>query len=52
MKNSFKCVLPQNVTTRKTYTGTRLNSKFTKAKDQTVKEYQHDIVYYVKCPEN
>ena len=52
MKNSLKCVLLKNVITRVTYSGTRLNSKFTKIKDKTVKENQHDIVYYVRCPES
>ena len=50
MKYSLKCVLPENNTTRVTYSGTRLSSKYTKIKDKTVKEHQHDIVYYVKCP--
>ena len=45
-------MLPENVTTRVTYSGTRLSSKFTKMKGKTVKEHQHDIVYYVKCPES
>ena len=44
MKNSLKCVLPENVTTRVIYFGTRLSSKFKKIKDKTVKEHQHDIV--------
>ena len=52
MKNSLKCVLPENFTARVRYLGTRLSSKFTKIKDKTVKEHQHDIVYYVKCPES
>ena len=52
MKNSLKCVLPENVTSRVIYSGTRLSRKFTKIKDKTVKEYQHDIVYYVKCPKS
>ena len=47
MKNSLKCVLTENVTTRITYSGTRLSIKFTKIKDKTVKERQHDLVYYV-----
>ena len=47
MKNSLKCVLTENVTTRITYSGTRLSIKFTKIKNKTVKEHQHDIVYYV-----
>ena len=41
-------VLPENVTTRVTYSGTRLSSKFTKIKDKTVKEHQHNIVYNVR----
>ena len=32
MKNSLKYVLLENVTTRVTYSGTRLRSKFTKLK--------------------
>ena len=52
MKNCLKCVLLKNVITRVTYSGTRLSSKFTKIKDKTVKENQHDIVYYVKYPES
>ena len=47
MENGLKFVLPENVTTRVTYSGTTLSSKFTKIKDKTVKEHQHDIVYYV-----
>ena len=52
MKNSLKFVLPENVTTRITYSGTRLSSKCTKRKDKTVKEHQHDIVYYLECQES
>ena len=37
MKNSFKCVLPQNVTTRVTYLGTTLSRKFIKIRDKTEK---------------
>ena len=28
------------------------SSKFTRTKDQTLKEHQHDIVYHAECPEN
>ena len=52
MKNSLKCVLPENVTTRVTYSGTRLSSRVTKIKHKTVEEHQHDIVYYAKRPES
>ena len=41
MKNSLKCMLTENVTTRVIYLGTRLSSKFKKIKDETVKEHQH-----------
>ena len=34
MKNSLKCLLPKNVTTRVTYSGSRLSSKVTKIKDK------------------
>ena len=44
-------MLPENVTTRVTYSVTRLSSKFAKIKHKTVKDHQH-IVYYVKCPES
>ena len=36
MKNSLKCVLLENITTRVTYSGTRLSSNFAKIKDKTV----------------
>ena len=45
-------MLLENVTTRVTYSGTRLSSKFTKIKDITVKEHQRNIVHYVKYPES
>ena len=52
MKNSLKCVFPENVATSVTYSGTRLSSKFSKIKDKkNVNEHQHDIVCFVKCPE-
>ena len=37
-------MLPENITTRVTYSGNGLDSKFTKIKDKTVKEHQHDII--------
>ena len=45
-------MLLEKVTTRVTYSGTRLSSKFTKIKDITVKEHQRNIVHYVKYPES
>ena len=44
IKNSLKCMLPENVTTRATYSGTRLSSKFTKIKDKTVKKLSRKSV--------
>ena len=52
MKNSLKCVLPENVTTRVAYSQTRLSSKFTNMKAKTLKEHHNDIVYFVKCSES
>ena len=52
MQNSLECVLPENVTARRTYSGKRLSSKFTKIRDKTVKDHQHNITYYVKCLES
>ena len=43
-------VLPSNVKTCTTYSGTKLSSKF-QSKDQTKKDHQHNVVYYAKCPE-
>ena len=45
-------MLLENVTTRVTYSGTRLSIKFTKIKDITGKEHQRYIVHYVKYPES
>ena len=43
--NSLKCMLLENITTRVTYSGTRLSRKFTNLKGKTEKEHRHDIVY-------
>ena len=50
-KKKIKRVLPQNVTARSVYIGTKICSKFTRTKDQTLKEHQHDIVNYAECRE-
>ena len=52
MQNNLKWLLPENVSTRSSYTRTRLSSKFTRTKYQTLKDHQHDTVYYAECPEN
>ena len=44
IKNSLKCMLSENVTTRVTYSGTRLSSKFTKIKDKAVKKLSRKSV--------
>ena len=51
-KNCLKYVLPENVATTVTYSGTRLSSEFTMIKYETVNENHYDIVYYVKYPED
>ena len=52
VNKKFKMLFPENFITRVTCLGIRLSSKFTKIKDKPVKEHQHDIFYYVKCPES
>ena len=52
MQNSLKLLLPENISTRSEYDGTKLSSKFTRTKDQTLKEHQHGKVYYAECPGN
>ena len=36
--------------TKSAYSAVRLKDKFN-IKIKTIKEYQHDITYYVECPE-
>ena len=50
MNNSLKCVLPNNVKTRGTYTGQKHGTKF-QIKDKTKGQHKHDLVYYSNCPE-
>ena len=42
--------LPNNIETKRVYTGTKLCSNF-HYKDKTKFDHKHDLVYYVKCPE-
>ena len=44
MQNNLEQLQAENVTTRSAYTGTELSSKFTRTKDETLKEHQHDIL--------
>ena len=52
IQNNLKWLLSENVATRFAYTGTKISSKVTRTKDETLKERQHDIVYYSECPGN
>ena len=49
MKKTLKSKLPANVT-EPAYQAMRLKGKFN-IKTKTVKEQQHDIMYYIECPE-
>lgn len=51
-QNNLKQLLPENLSTTSAYTGNKLSNAFTKTKHQTLKETQHDKVYYADCPEN
>ena len=48
MKGYVNIILPENVKVQTTFTGKRLSSCF-KTKDRTKFEYQHNIIYKVKC---
>ena len=50
MNNSIQQILPNNVKTRITYTGRKLGTKF-QIKDLTKNQYEHNLIYYSKCPE-
>ena len=48
--NDIKRIVPNDVNTRITYTGHKLNTRF-QMKDKTAQIHKHDLVYYVKCPD-
>ena len=50
MKKAFKSKLPNDIVTKTAYSAMRLKDKFN-IKTKTVKEHQHNITYYVECPE-
>ena len=51
ISNKFKSrVLSRSIKTCISYSGTKLSSRF-QLKDHTKKDHQHDVVYYVKRPE-
>ena len=50
MNNNIRRILPINVKARFTCTGRKLGTKF-QIKDLTKNQYEHDLIYYSKCPE-
>ena len=50
MKKALKIKLPDCIVTKSAYSAMRLKDKFN-INTKTVKEHQHDITYYVECPE-
>ena len=50
MKKALKSKLPDDIVTKSACSAMRLKDKFN-IKTKTVKEHQHDITYYVECPE-
>ena len=51
MRKDIHRTLPENVQTRTCYTGTKCGTKFNNMKDPVKKYHQHNVVYYVTCPE-
>ena len=50
MNRCIKRLVPNGVNIRITYTGHKLNSRF-QTTDKTVQIHKHNLVYYVKCPD-
>ena len=50
MNRCIKRTVPNDVNTRITSTGFKLNTRF-QIKDKTAQIYKHDLIYYVKCPD-
>ena len=50
MNNNIQRILFKNVKTRITYTGRKRGTKF-QIKDLTKNQHEHDLIYYIKCPE-
>ena len=50
MNYSIQRILPENVKTRITYTSRKLDTKF-QINNLTKNPYEHDLIYYNKCPE-
>ena len=50
MNRCIKRIVPNDVNTRITYTGHKLNTRF-QIKNRTAQIHKHDLVYYVKYPD-
>ena len=50
MKRTLKYNLPNNIVTKSAYSASKLSNKFN-IKLKIKQDHQHDITYYVKCPE-
>ena len=50
MNRCIKRIVPNDINTRITYTGHKLNTRF-QIKDKTAQIHKEDLVYYVKCPD-
>ena len=50
LNRTLKVVLPNNVKTRITSTGQKLNGRF-QIIDKINEMHKHDLIYYTKCPE-
>ena len=53
LKSMYRCIeriVPNHVNTRITYTGHKLNTRF-QIEGKTAQIHKHDLVYYVKCPD-
>ena len=50
MNRCIKRIVPNHVNTRITYTGHKLNTR-SQTEGKTAQIHKHDLVYYVKCPD-
>ena len=50
MNRCIKRIVPNDVNTRITYNGHKLNNRF-QIKDKTAQIHKYDLVYYIKCPD-
>ena len=50
MNRCIERIVPNHVNTRITYTGHKLNTR-SQTEGKTAQIHKHDLVYYVKCPD-